>query len=125
MLDKKLMGFVLLTIMVLLTVAGQMLFKWQVDSMPGLPEDLWGRTEAVARFLLRPWVILAFALAFLASLTWIGVLGQFELSYAYPFTSFSFALVLVLSAAFFGESITLTKVLGIALIAVGVFVASR
>lgn len=119
------MGYLLLALMVVLTVTGQLLFKWQVDSMPQLPPALWDRMGVLASFFLRPWVIAAFASAFIASIVWIGVLGQFELSYAYPFTSFSFALVLVLSAVFFGEAITLPKVLGIVLIALGVFVASR
>ena len=50
---------------------------------------------------------------------------KFELSYAYPFTSLSFVLVLVASALFFREAITVPKVLGLALIVVGIILGSR
>ncbi len=44
---------------------------------------------------------------------------------AYPFVSTTFALVLILSAMLFGESLTIAKVAGVALIMLGVFVGAR
>lgn len=119
------MGFVLLAVTIVLTVGGQLLFKWQVDSLPDFPPDWLGRVWMLAKFILRPWVVVALAMAFSASIAWIGVLGQFELSYAYPFTSLSFVFVLILSAVIFQEAITPPKVIGILLIALGVIVSSR
>ncbi len=65
------------------------------------------------------------AAAFLAFLCWAFVMSKFELSRAYPFTSLAFLLVLLLSGALFGESITLPKLFGTALIVAGIIVASR
>lgn len=119
------MGYLFMALMVLLTVYGQMIFKWQIDQLEAFPPDLGGKAVVLLRFLLRPWVISAFLAAFLASLAWMGALLHFDLSYAYPFTSFSFALVLVLSVIFFGEQLTWAKMAGIAIIALGIFVGSR
>jgi len=70
-------------------------------------------------------VITSFAAAFLASFTWAAALGKFDLSYAYPFTSLAYVTVLFLSAPLFRESLSMPKLLGTAIIVVGVYVVSR
>ena len=50
---------------------------------------------------------------------------KFELSYAYPFTSVGFVLVLILSAVFFHEAITIPKVIGMVLIVAGIIIGSQ
>ena len=74
--------------------------------------------------LVDPVVLSSFGAAFLASLAWMAALTRFELSYAYPFMSLSFVLVLAMSVAFLGETLTLNKVLGVVLIGIGTVVAS-
>lgn len=116
-------GWIALT--VLLTVYGQLVFKWQIDLAGPLPDALAARLGYGLRLLLNPWVISVFAAAALASLTWALALTRFELSYAYPFMSLSFVLVLVLSAALFSEGLTLAKAVGVALIMAGIVVGSQ
>jgi len=77
------------------------------------------------RLLLNPWIISSYVAALLASLFWLGAIRRLDLSYAYPFTSLAFVLVLGLSAIFFHEAITGPKVAGIILIIAGIVVASR
>ena len=60
--------------------------------------------------------------AFIASLCWMAAMTKFELSYAYPFTSLSFILVLILSGLFFHEPITIYKIIGSVLIVSGIIV---
>ena len=62
---------------------------------------------------------------FLALLCWLAALTKFELSYAYPFMSLAFVLVLILSALLFHETVTAAKVLGLLLVTAGIIVASR
>jgi uncharacterized membrane protein len=92
-----------------LTVFGQVVLKWRMDQFGAL---------------LDPVVVSSFASAFLAGLAWMAALTRFELSYAYPFMSLSFVLVLVISVIFLGETLTLNKVLGVALIGIGTVIAS-
>jgi multidrug transporter EmrE-like cation transporter len=58
-------------------------------------------------------------------LSWMAALTRFQLSYAYPFVSITFAAMLLLSAALFGEAITPAKATGIALIMLGVAIGAR
>lgn len=50
---------------------------------------------------------------------------KFPLSYAYPFMSLAFVLVMFLSAFFFNEPVTLAKTLGLALIVTGIIIGSQ
>jgi drug/metabolite transporter (DMT)-like permease len=71
------------------------------------------------------WVLSAFAAAFLASLCWMAAMTKFDLSFAYPFMSLSFVLVLVFSGLFFHEPVNMAKLAGIGLIVLGIAVSAQ
>jgi multidrug transporter EmrE-like cation transporter len=115
--------YILLT--VFLTVYGQLLLKWRVGYWQShLPVGV-GKMQFLIKLFTDLWVIQSIVLAMLAMASWMFVLTKFELSYAYPFTSLSFALVLVFSYLIFAESITMTKLIGVAFIILGVIISSR
>lgn len=107
------------------TVYGQLVLKWQVSQAGPFPLDMTEKIWFLLRLLFNPWVISGMAGAFLAFLCWMAAMTKFELSYAYPFMSLAFALVLVLSAIFFQEAVTLPKVMGLSLIVLGIIIGSR
>ena len=107
-----------------LTVFGQVILKWRMDQLGPLPPGIGGGLRYLFSVLIDPVVLSSFGSAFLAGLAWMAALTRFELSYAYPFMSLSFVLVLVISVTFLGETLTLNKVLGVALIGIGTVVAS-
>jgi multidrug transporter EmrE-like cation transporter len=119
------MSWVYVATTIVLTVYGQLIVKWQVGRAGALPTRLGDKVEFLARLVTNPWMISVFVAAFVAALAWMAAMTRLELSRAYPFVSLSFVLVLALSAVFFGEALTLAKVLGIALILVGLVVGSR
>jgi multidrug transporter EmrE-like cation transporter len=110
---------------ILFTVYGQIIVKWQVGLAGPLPASSAARIEYLIRLVFNPWIISCLTAAFLAFLSWIGAMTKFQLSYAYPFVSLSFALVLVLSAVLFHESVSLPKILGLVLILMGIMLGSR
>jgi drug/metabolite transporter (DMT)-like permease len=65
------------------------------------------------------------AAGFLALLCWMIAMTRFDLSYAYPFMSLAFVFVLILSAIFFHEAVTIPKALGVALVVAGIIIGSR
>ncbi|MEM4871234.1 MAG: EamA family transporter, partial [Thermofilaceae archaeon] len=65
-------------------------------------------------------VIAGFALYALSTLAWLAALSRGELSELYPVISLNYALALIVGWLLFGESVTLAKVLGVALILLGV-----
>ncbi len=110
---------------VLFTVYGQIILKWQVLKAGPPPVDAPARYWYFARIIISPWVLSSLAAGFLAFLCWVVAVTKFELSYAYPFTSLAFGLVLVCSVAFFGEALTPGKIAGFVLIALGILASSR
>ena len=119
------MGYVYITLTVLLTVYGQLAFKWQIDEAGSFPSAFGDRVEFLVRLAVNPWIISVFAAALVASVTWGAALTKFELSHAYPFMSLSFVLVLILSVLLFSEALTVAKVLGVVLIMVGLTIGSQ
>jgi multidrug transporter EmrE-like cation transporter len=115
-------GVVYLLGTVLFTVAGQLLLKWRIALAGELPPELGGKLSFLFRQLVDPWILLGLFSAFMAALCWMAALTKFELSRAYPLTSVSFVLILILSSVLFRESITTFKVVGVLLILAGIVV---
>ena len=119
------MGMIYVFLTVLLTVYGQLVIKWQVKTQGALPAQFSDKLIYLLHLLLNLWMISALFAAFLAALSWMAAMTKLELSYAYPFMSLSFVLVFGLSIIIFHESLTLLKLLGLALIILGVIVSGQ
>jgi multidrug transporter EmrE-like cation transporter len=115
--------YIFLTI--LFTVYGQIVIKWQVKMAGAFPQDHIEKLHYIIKLLLNPWVISGFACAFLAALSWMAAMTKFDLSYAYPFMSLAFVLVIFLSAIFFKEPITISKSIGLGFIVIGIIIGSK
>jgi multidrug transporter EmrE-like cation transporter len=109
---------------ILFTVYGQLVVKWQVMRRGHLPADLHGKIMFLVALLLTPWVLSALLAGFCAALSWMVAVSKLELSRAYPFVGLSFALVLVLSSVFFGESLTVAKVVGTGVLIAGIVIGA-
>lgn len=116
-------AYILATI--LFTVYGHVILKWQVSLVESPPADIPGKLIFLFRLLLNPWVISSIASAFFAALSWMMAMSRFDLSYAYPFMSAAFALVLVCSYFFLDEPLGLSKIIGVSLIMTGIFIVGQ
>ena len=119
---RHIQGYIAAAITIVLTCYGQLMIKWRVGRAGHFPAGTSERVHYILRLLASPWVLSAFLAAFVAALAWFVALSQFQLSSVYPFVSLTFVLVLFLSAAFFGESITVPKVVGLVLVLAGLTV---
>ena len=124
-LPESVVGFAFIFGSILFTVYGQLVVKWQVGKAGSLPETLPDRVLFLAKLVMNPWVLSAMAAGFGALLCWLAAMTKFELSYAYPFMSLAFVLVLILSVFLFGEAFTVPKVMGVLVVIVGIAIASR
>ena len=116
------MGYFYVFITILFTVYGQLVLKWQINQVGQLPVDLNQKVFFLIKLLLNPWVLSGFVSAFVAALAWMAAMTKLDLSHAYPFMSLAFVLVLFLSAFFFNEPLTFSKIAGMALIVGGILV---
>ena len=123
--DGAIAGFAYVLGSVMFTVYGQIMVKWQVGKAGALPASFSERIPFLARLLFNPWILSGMLAGFLALLCWVAAMTKFELSYAYPFMSLAFVLVLALSALLFHEPLTIAKLVGMLLIIAGIVVGSR
>ena len=119
------MGYVFIFLTIAFTVYGQLILKQQVNLLNYHPQGL----EIIPFYLkfifTRPLVITGFISAFLASLSWIAAISKFDLSFAYPFMSLNFVVVILLSILLFGEHLNLAKIVGLLLICSGVYIVGK
>lgn len=110
---------------ILLTVYGQIIIKWRIAgkniSLPTLHDKL----VFLAKLLVDPFILSGLFSAFAASLFWMMAMTKFEISYAYPFMSLAFVLVLILGVLLLGESFTIGKVLGVLFICIGILLTAK
>ena len=117
-------SWLLVLLTIAFTVYGQIAIKWQVVLAGALPHDPVAKVLFVLRLLLNPWIISALIAAFLAAVCWMGAMTKLPLSRAYPFMALSFILVTIFANMLLGESITWSKIAGLALIVGGLVVGS-
>ncbi|HEU4511192.1 MAG TPA: EamA family transporter [Pyrinomonadaceae bacterium] len=118
-------GFTYVLGSILFTVYGQIIVKWQVAKAGALPINFSERIPFFLRLIFNPWIMSGILAGFFALVCWLAAMTKFELSYAYPFMSLAFVLVLILSAVLFHEPLTAAKILGVILIIAGIIVGSR
>lgn len=108
-----------------LSVAAQFSLKAGVTGL-SLSEDL-VKPNAVSAFvsaLQNRWVILGLVLYGLSAVFWLAVLSRWDVSKAYPLVGAGFAVAAVIGLLA-GEHVTLTRLLGIALICAGVWLIGQ
>lgn len=107
------------------TVYGQLVLKWRIEGFGPLPLGTFEKFKFLILLLADPVIFSGFVAAFLASLTWMAAMTKFELSYAYPFMSLNFVVVLLLSGLLLNETLTFQKSIGVSLIVLGTIIAAR
>lgn len=107
------------------TVYGQLILKWRITQLGSLPVGLPDKIKFLFSALFDPAIFSGFVAAFLASLAWMAAMTKFDLSYAYPFMSLNFVIVLLLSQWLLHEPVSIQKILGISLIIVGTTIAAK
>lgn len=107
--------FIVLT--VLFAVAGQVVMRWQMAKV-AQPADGGLAFALACATNLWMWVVVVFA--FLSMACWAVVLNRIPLSLAYPFTALSFVGVLLASRLFLHEVPSVTTMVGVLVICLGV-----
>lgn len=110
---------------VTLSACAQLALKMGVTS-PGLALAMkTGLTDSIFAALVSPLIWLGLGIYAFSVGLWLWVLSKVDLSVAYPFVGVSFLVTMAFGALFLNENITLPKVLGTVLIAVGCVLVSR
>ena len=118
-------AIIYILISVLASTVGQLLLKKGMN-------DLGSVTLSANQFLLTTWKMVSNPYVFIGlviyvagTIFWLAALSRVDLSYAYPFASLSYVVMLVASWMMFDEKITLSRLLGTLVIGIGVLLIYR
>jgi len=112
-------------ISVFLAVVGQLLLKMGMLRVGKFSFNISTLVHQYIKILLNPFVIAGLFGFFISMLIWLYVLSRMELSFAYPFVALNYVLILFGSYFLLKETITPMKVIGVAVIVIGVYLISR
>jgi drug/metabolite transporter (DMT)-like permease len=114
------MKYTLLCILNVASLAGgQILFK------QGMKDKIIDSVPAMIRVLFTPFVFSALVLYALTTILWLYILNKVPISRAYPIQALAYPLVLILAKLLFNESITVSRLIGIGIIVIGVIVVAQ
>jgi multidrug transporter EmrE-like cation transporter len=119
-------GIFLLLATALLTMAANLLLRAGIDAAGGFSIDgVGGLVRGLVHLFLQPRFTLGFVLYALASVVWFRVVATEPLSVAYPIlVSLTFGLVTAGALIFFGEPLSVRKVVGLVTILGGIMIIS-
>lgn len=126
--SSKLLAHLYLAATIATSVYSQMIIKWRISGrFAGLkiPDGVWPKVVTLFTVLFDPFVFSGLVATFISGLCWMATMSKLEISYAYPFTSLGFVLVVLLSGLLFGESLNAWRIWGVILIVLGITVASQ
>lgn len=106
---------------VLLAASGQLIFKAAVNETGKLEFTI----DHLIDLATSPLLILGMAVFGASAFLWLVALMKAELSFAYPFLSISYMLVMIGGALFFNEALTAPRIIGVAVIICGLLVIAR
>jgi len=116
-------GWLLVLLSAGLQVAGTLLLRAGVDRAGGFAETLAGVPQGLLRLALQPAFDIGFVIYGLAALVWFRVLSTQPLGLAYPvLVSLTFMFVSIGAAIVFQEPVTARKLIGLAVILIGILV---
>jgi drug/metabolite transporter (DMT)-like permease len=107
-----------------LGVAGQLFIKKGLNLLGNI-NFASGIVSSYIKIFFSPLVIIGISVYFLGVFFWLYALSKVDLSFAYPFVSLSYILVLFSSWWLLGEGISLVRWTGVAAVCLGVFLISR
>jgi len=106
---------------IVIDTAAQLSWKFAVEQVP----DTIGLWQVVIATLSEPWLYVSLLLYVIQFFNWMVVLAHADLSYAQPITALSYVTVSGASMLLFHEHLSLLRLIGIAMILLGVWFISR
>ena len=116
-------GYILIS--VLAGAIGQIMLKKGMSSMGAITLNFDQLFNIFWRIGTNPYVMIGLIIYVAGVVFWLGALSRVDLSYAYPFASMSYVVMLIASWQLFNENITPLRLVGTLVICVGVLLVSR
>jgi multidrug transporter EmrE-like cation transporter len=107
---------------ILLNVCGQISIKQSIlNYQRSVGQDVYFGLPTALPILTSPLTLLGLALYAVSAVFWISALSRVQLSYAYPLLGVGYVLVAVASWQLWGENLTVQRIFGTLVVALGVY----
>ena len=118
-------SFALILTGVLLNAAAQLLLKAGVERV-GVIGLTWNSIVSSGfRLALEPYILGGLLCYVVSVVVWILALSRVDVSIAYPMLSIGYVVTALAAWALLGESLSMVRIVGIAVIILGVFLVAR
>lgn len=117
--------YFLILICVCLNTLAQVMMKRGLQSLGPLDITVWDFFPFVMKVLFNPLIIFGILSFVFSLIIWLSALSKLDLSQAYPMMSIGYILTALLGYFLLGEQLTATRIVGILIIMMGVFLVSR
>jgi drug/metabolite transporter (DMT)-like permease len=121
----KYLVLALILVDVALNVAGQLSLKYGMSQLGNFAISLTTLPPVFMRAATNFNVLLGLVCYGMGFLVWLIVLAKADVSYAYPMISLGYVFTAILAKVLFGEAVTLTRMAGILITCLGVFIIAR
>ncbi len=119
------MVLALISLDVALNVLGQLSLKFGMSKVGNFAMSLNALPSVFFQAAFNPFILIGVVCYGLGFLVWLVVLAKAEVSYAYPLISLGYVFTAILARFLIGEHVTLTRMGGILVICLGVFLVAR
>ena len=121
----KYLVLALIMVDVALNVTGQLSLKHGMNKLGNFSVSLSTLPPVFFQAALNPYVLLGLVCYGLGFMVWLVVLAKADVSYAYPLISLGYVFTAILARVLFGEAVGLTRMAGIVITCLGVFLIAR
>jgi multidrug transporter EmrE-like cation transporter len=121
----KYVVLILILLDVFLNVTGQLSLKYGMAKIGNFSLSLSTLPPVFIKAATNIYVLLGLLCYGLGFMVWLIVLSKAEVSYAYPLISLGYVFTAILARALFGEAVGLTRMAGIVITCLGVFLIAR
>ncbi len=119
------LAVIYILISVLGSAIGQLLLKKGMNTIGALTLSIDGLGNVLWRIATNPFVVVGLFIYVISVVFWLVALSRVDLSYAYPFASLSYVIMLIASWWLFNEQISFVRIIGTFVIGIGVWLIYR
>jgi multidrug transporter EmrE-like cation transporter len=124
--NSMIKSILLILLSISLAVGGQFLLKSGMNQVGRIGGgDLLYYRGILLKTVFHPYVLMGLSLYVLSTVSWLIVLSRVNLSFAYPFAGLGYIITILISWRFLHEPVNTARLIGGALICLGVIFISR
>jgi multidrug transporter EmrE-like cation transporter len=114
----------LVTLCSVVGVVGQVLLKYGLQRNDGLWKKEIGILSNFILWFQNPYLLASVVVCAVGAIFFIYLLGKYELSHFYPLTASAYIFAFFAGVYFFNEQATISKVVGLVVICIGIVIIS-